>query len=54
MKTPKYITVEEVKRVCRGLKISDWTKKKEPKVSLKDAKIILSQINKEGMDIDLK
>ena len=54
MKIPKYITVEEVKKVCKELSLSDWTKKKKPKVSLKDAKIILSQINKEGMDIDLK
>ena len=54
MKIPKYITVEEVKRVCKELSLSDWTKKKKPKVSLKDAKIILSQVNKEGMDIDLK
>ena len=37
MKIPTYVTVEEVKRVCRELKISDWTKKKEPKVSLKHA-----------------
>jgi len=54
MKIPKYITVEEVQRVCKELRLSDWTKKKGPKVSQKDAKIILSQINKEGMDIDLK
>jgi hypothetical protein len=35
MKIPKYVILEEVKRVCRELKISDWTQKKEPKVSLK-------------------
>ncbi|MFH1349912.1 MAG: DUF5661 family protein [Pseudomonadota bacterium] len=52
MKIPKYITVEEVKRVCKELKISDWTKKKEPKVSPKEAKIILSEVNVKGMDID--
>jgi len=28
MKIPKYVTVEEVKRICKELKISDWTKKK--------------------------
>ena len=54
MKIPQYITVEEVKRVCRELRLSDWTKKKAAKVTPKEAKIILSEVNKEGMDIDLK
>jgi len=54
MKLPDYITVEEVKRVCKELKISDWTKKKEPKVALKEAKIILAKVNKKGMEIDPK
>ena len=51
MKIPKYVTVEEVKRICRELKISDWTKKKEPKVSLKEAKVILAEVNKSKMKI---
>ena len=46
MKIPKYVTIEEVKRICRELKISDWTKKKEPRVSLKEAKIILAEVHK--------
>ena len=25
MDLPEYVTVEEVKRVCQELKISDWT-----------------------------
>jgi len=54
MKIPQYITVQEVGRVCKELKISDWTKKKEPKISLKEAKIVLAEINKKGMDIDPK
>ena len=54
MKLPNYITVEEVKRVCKELKISDWTKKKEPKVSLKEAKTILAKVNKGGMKIEPK
>ena len=54
MKIPKYVTVEEVKRVCKELRLSDWTKKKGAKVSLKDAKIVLSQVNVERMSIDLK
>ena len=54
MKLPDYITVEEVRRVCKELKISDWTKKKEAKVSLKEAKIILAKVNKGGMKIEPK
>ena len=52
MKIPAYITVEEVRRVCRALKISDWTRKKAPKVSIKDARIILKYINPKGMAIE--
>jgi hypothetical protein len=51
MKIPNYVTVDEVKRVCRELKISNWTKKKEPKVSLKEAKVILAEVNKSKMKI---
>ena len=54
MKIPSYITVEEVRRVCKELKISDWTREKEPKVSLKEAGVILAEINPKGMDIDPK
>jgi hypothetical protein len=54
MKIPQYITVEEVKKVCKELKISDWTRKKAPTVSLKEAKIILAGINTKGVDIDPK
>jgi hypothetical protein len=54
MNIPKYVTVEEVKRICRELKISDWTAKKKPEVSLKEARLILKEINKGKMDIDPK
>jgi hypothetical protein len=54
MKIPQYVSIEEVKRVCRELKISDWTKKKEPKASVKEAKVILAELNPKGLNIDLK
>jgi hypothetical protein len=54
MKVPQYVTVEEVRKVCKELKISDWTKKKEAKVSLNEAKKILSLVNVEKMKIDPK
>ena len=52
MKIPTYVTVEEVKRVCRELKISDWTGKTEPAISLKEAKQILDKVNTKGLNID--
>ncbi|HIJ19862.1 MAG TPA: hypothetical protein HPP58_02310 [Deltaproteobacteria bacterium] len=54
MKIPQYVTAEEVSRVCKELKISDWTRKKEPKVVLKEAKIILAEVAGKGMTIDPK
>jgi len=54
MKIPQYVSVEEVKKVCRQLNISDWTKKKEAKVSPKEAKVILSELNPKGINIDPK
>jgi hypothetical protein len=54
MKTPQYVSVEEVKRVCKELKIGDWTKKIEPKVSVKEAKKILTELNPRGINIDPK
>ncbi len=52
MKIPQYVSIEEVKKVCKDLKISDWTKKKKAKVSLKEANMILNELNPKGMKID--
>ena len=52
MKLPEYITKEEVKRVCKELGIRDWTKIKEPKITLPEAKIILRQTATAGLKID--
>jgi len=54
MKIPEYVTVEEVRKVCKELRISDWTRKKEAKVSLSEAKKILAVVNVEKMKIDPK
>ena len=53
MEIPNYITVEEVKRVCKELNISDWTEKKEAEVSPDEAEIILKEVNVDNMDIEL-
>ncbi len=53
MKLPDYITVEEVKRVCRELGFRDWTEIKEPDVSDEEASRILSIVNTQDMDITI-
>jgi hypothetical protein len=52
VKLPEYVTKEEVRRVCKELKLRDWTKIKAPKISLKEAKIVLKQIDSAGLKID--
>jgi len=54
MNLPEYISVKEVKRVCKELGIRDWTKLKNPKVAAAEAKKILSVVNVEKMKIDLE
>jgi len=52
VKIPEYITKEEVRRVCRGLKFRDWTKLKTASVLSKEAKAILAVVNAQKMKID--
>lgn len=54
MKVPVYVTAEEVKRVCKELKIRDWTALKEVKVTPKEARTILAEVNTKGMEIPLE
>jgi len=54
MKIPEYITIQEVQRVCKQLKIRDWTKLKKAEVPPKEARIILAQINAGKMKIEIE
>ena len=54
MKLPEYVTVEEVKKVCKELNIRDWSSLKEAKVKSEEAKVILDDVNTEGMNIGLE
>lgn len=54
MKLPEYITAAEVKRVCKELKIRDWSVLKTNKVLPKEAAVILSEVNTEKMKIPLE
>jgi hypothetical protein len=54
MELPEYITIEEVRRVCKELNMRDWTTLKEAKVLSEEARVILGEINIEGMNIALE
>jgi hypothetical protein len=54
MKIPQYVTVSEVKRVCKELGLKDWTRIKVPKVTAKEAAVILKIVNVKKMGIALE
>jgi hypothetical protein len=54
MTLPEYVTVAEVRRVCKELKIRDWTKMKVPQVTVKEARAILQHVNPDKMKISLE
>ncbi len=54
MVMPEYVSREEVKRVCKNLKIRDWTEIDEPSITKKEAEIILKIVNVQGMKIDVE
>jgi hypothetical protein len=54
MKQEQYVTSAEVRRVCKEIGIRDWTKLKTPRVTAKEAKIILKMVNTANMPIALE
>jgi len=54
MKLPQYVTIEEVRRVCKELKLKDWSLRTDDKVTAKEARTILSKVNTEKMAIPLE
>ncbi|MGA3118745.1 MAG: DUF5661 family protein [Syntrophobacteraceae bacterium] len=52
MEIPAYVTVEEVQRVCALLNIRDWTARGDSAVLPEEARVIMSEVNTEGMNID--
>lgn len=54
MNLPEYVTVEEVRRVCKALGIRDWTALEEAKVEAEEAARILAELEVEGMKTDLE
>jgi hypothetical protein len=54
MLVEEYIKKEEVKRICKELKIRDWTELKETSINENEAEIILNIVNTQKMDIQLE
>jgi len=54
MKLPDYVSVQEVKRICKELKIRDWTQLKKAEVLPEEAKAILDELETGDMNIALK
>jgi Protein of unknown function (DUF5661) len=54
MKFQEYVTIDEVKRVCQELGLSDWTTMQSPNVTIEEASIILKIVNTKQMDIPLE
>lgn len=54
MNLPEYVSVEEVKNVCKKLGIRDWTTMKKVEVTLEEAKKILAELETGDMAIDVE
>lgn len=54
MNIPEYVTVEEVRRVCKELNLRDWTSLMAPEVLAEEAKAILREVNIKGMNIAIE
>ena len=53
MNMPEYVTAQEVKRICRELGIRDWSRLKKAAVKREEALKILSELDRQGMKIDI-
>lgn len=51
MRLPEYISLDEVQRVCRELRIRDWTQLEEAVVQLEEAEKIQQEIGAEASQI---
>lgn len=51
MKLPEYITREEVQRVCKELGLRDWTKLREAKIDIEEARIVQREIGAEAAQL---
>jgi len=53
VKLPEYVTIEEVKRVCKELNIRDWTQLTKAQVSAEEAAIILEEVKTGDLEVSV-
>ena len=53
MKLPQYVTLEEVRRICKELKIRDWTTLEKAEVLPEEARAILAEFETHDMAISI-
>jgi hypothetical protein len=54
MNLTEYVTIEEVKKVCKAIGLSNWSEKTDPVVSEEEAFKILKIVNTKSMEIPLE
>lgn len=54
MNLPVYVSIEEVKRVCRELNLRDWTQMESTGVTIEEAEKILAALDTDGLPIELE
>ena len=54
MRLPEYVTIEEVKKVCKAIGLSDWSEKTDSVVSEEEASTILKIVNTKSMEIPIE
>ena len=53
MNIPEYVTPQEVRRVCKELRLRDWSKLKKPVITREEATKVLKVLDTQGMKIDI-
>ena len=51
MKLPEYVSVEEVKKICKKLEIRDWTMLRKAEITRQEAEAILAEIETGDMKV---
>ena len=54
MNLPEYVTVDEVKRVCKEIGLSDWSELTDATLSKEEAATVLNVVNTQRMNIPLE
>ena len=54
MNLPEYVTVDEVKRVCKEIGLSDWSELTDATLSKEEAATVLNVVNTQKMNIPIE